>query len=228
MDEDRFEFLPDSTNAVEAYNRLSKTGKVPRPLSIALMSLYKKDMVAVLQHLAEREGMATTYEDRTPAARKKRAAKANAARKKRRCQEDEDAQGPPDRNSDFIHPPKKRKTTQKPSTKVCTHLTLSDEPPSTQSQPSEEPPSQSSERTQLHGAVSCQPCQCRTGCTAKKSCICRQLGQPCLPRCHPAIRGCCNAEDAVGPVVNLDDVEDVKSTTAWVIIGNGLNLAKAP
>ena len=61
--EDRFEFLPDSTNAVEAYNRLSKTGKVPYPLSVALMSLYKKDMVAVLQYLAVREGMLTTYED---------------------------------------------------------------------------------------------------------------------------------------------------------------------
>ena len=41
MDKDRFESLPESTNAVEAYNRLSKTGKVPLPLSIVLISLYK-------------------------------------------------------------------------------------------------------------------------------------------------------------------------------------------
>ena len=41
MDKDRFESLPGSTNAVEAYNRLSKTGKVPLPLSIVLISLYK-------------------------------------------------------------------------------------------------------------------------------------------------------------------------------------------
>ena len=114
MDKDRFESLPESTNAVEAYNRLSKTGKVPRPLSVVLISLYKKDMVAVLQHLAESQGMATTYDDRTPAARKKRAVKANAARRKRRCHVEEDALGPPDHNSDF-HPSKKRKTTKKVS-----------------------------------------------------------------------------------------------------------------
>ena len=53
------------------YNRLSKTGKVPRPLSIVLISLYKKDMVGILQYLAKSEGMATTYDDRTPTARKK-------------------------------------------------------------------------------------------------------------------------------------------------------------
>ena len=119
MEEDRFEFLPDSTNAVEAYNRLSKTGKVPRPLSVALMALYKKDMVAVLQYLVEREGMSTTYEDRAPAARKKRAAKANAARRKQQCRVDEDAQGPPDRNSDFVHPSKACTSLTK---KVCTYM----------------------------------------------------------------------------------------------------------
>ena len=33
-------------------------------------------------------------------------------------------------------------------------------------------------------------------------------------------------EDAneMGPVVDLDNVEEVKSTTTWVIIGNRLNL----
>jgi hypothetical protein len=118
MDEDHFDFLPDSTNAVEAYNRQEKSLAPVYCPHVA----YKKDMVAVLQYLAEEEGMAWTYEDRAPAARKKRAAKANAARKKRRYQEDEDAQGSLDRNSDFIHPPKKRKTTPEPLTKGCTHL----------------------------------------------------------------------------------------------------------
>ena len=46
---------------------------------ILLIFLYKKDMMAILQYLAEIEGMATSYDDRTPAARKKRAVKANAA-----------------------------------------------------------------------------------------------------------------------------------------------------
>lgn len=32
MDTSPFEFLPELTNAVEAYNRLSKTGKGPSPL----------------------------------------------------------------------------------------------------------------------------------------------------------------------------------------------------
>ena len=45
---------------------------------ILLIFLYK-DMVAILQYLAEIEGMATSYDDRTPAARKKQAVKANAA-----------------------------------------------------------------------------------------------------------------------------------------------------
>ena len=65
MDKDCFESLPESTNAVEAYNRLLKTGKVPRPLSVVLISQYKKNVVAILQYLAESQGMATTYDDRT-------------------------------------------------------------------------------------------------------------------------------------------------------------------
>ena len=57
MAPDRFSFLPDSTNAVEAHNWISKSGKAPEPLAVALMSLYKKDMVAVLEGLAEDAGI---------------------------------------------------------------------------------------------------------------------------------------------------------------------------
>ena len=57
------------------------------------MSLYKKDMVAVLESLAESISQ-------TPAARDKRNKKTNAARR-RKNSADNNAQGHPDRNSDF-------------------------------------------------------------------------------------------------------------------------------
>ena len=114
MDKDCFESLPEyllmQWKPIISCQRLEKF-LVP---SVVLISLYKKDMMAILQYLAESEGMATTFDDRTPAARKKHAVKANAARRKRRCHVEEDALGPPDRNSDF-HPPKKRKTTKEVS-----------------------------------------------------------------------------------------------------------------
>ena len=96
MEADRFSFLPDTTNAVEAYNRVSKSGKAPEPLAVALMSLYKKDMVAILEGLADNAGISTTYVDRTPAAREKRNKRSNDARKKRqkfRLQEAEKFKG---------------------------------------------------------------------------------------------------------------------------------------
>ena len=104
MAPDRFSFLPDTTNAVEAHNRISKSGKAPEPLAVALMSLYKKDMVAVLEGLAENAGISTSYVDRNPAAREKRSKRANIACRKRQANDVNDAQGPPDRNSDFKKP----------------------------------------------------------------------------------------------------------------------------
>ena len=112
MAPDRFSFLPDSTNAVEAHNWISKSGKAPEPLAVALMSLYKKDMVAVLEGLAEDAGISMSYVDRNPAAREKRNKRSNIARRKRQANDINDAQGPPDRNSDF----KKQKTRKR---KMC-------------------------------------------------------------------------------------------------------------
>ena len=76
----------------------------PEPLAVTLMSLYKKDMVAVLEGLADNAGISTTYVDRTPAAREKRNKRSNDARKKRQAKDKDDAQGPPNRNSDFKKP----------------------------------------------------------------------------------------------------------------------------
>ena len=119
---DQFSFLPDTTNAVEAYNRVSKSGKAPEPLAVTLMSLYKKDMVAVLEGLADNAGISTTYVDRTPAAREKRNKRSNDARKKRQTKDKDDAQGPPDRNSDFKKKPKNSKVS------YCNKLSLKPSP----------------------------------------------------------------------------------------------------
>ena len=124
MGQDRFTFLPDSTNAVESYNRTTKDGKGPEILQVFLMSLYKKDMVAVLEDLAESIGISTTYISQTPAARDKRNKKANAARRRKNAV-DNDAQGPPDRNSDFKRLSRKRKATDDssvPDKMVCIRI----------------------------------------------------------------------------------------------------------
>ena len=75
MDPALFESIPHDTNAVEAYHRFSK-GKAMEPLQVALMTVYKEDKLAALQYLASCKGISTTYNDKTPAGRKKRADKA--------------------------------------------------------------------------------------------------------------------------------------------------------
>ena len=111
----------------------------------------------------------------------------------------------------------RQKTAQ--STKFSTTPSPPAEHPTTHS-----PPSTPSPPAEL--VVSRKPCLCRSGCGAKKRCSCRQLGQPCLPWCHPAVESCCNeglASEA-DLAVDIDNVRDVKSITPWVIIGNGLDL----
>ena len=119
MGQDRFAFLPDSTNAVESYNRTTKDGKGPEILQVFLMSLYKKDMVAVLEGLAESIGISTTYISQTQQPETRETS--NAARRRKNAV-DNDAQGPPDRNSDFKRLSRKRKATDDSSLldkKVC-------------------------------------------------------------------------------------------------------------
>ena len=65
-----FASLPTSTNAVEAYNRISKSS-TPEPLNIAMLMTYKEDMLAALEHLACLIGISTSYEDRSLEAQKK-------------------------------------------------------------------------------------------------------------------------------------------------------------
>ena len=101
MDRSRFASLPSTTNAVEAYNRISKSSRGPEALQVALLTLYKKDMVVVLRALAEKGCIPTSYEDQTPAARAGRVKVVNAARRRRFESRDDDAREPPDRNSDY-------------------------------------------------------------------------------------------------------------------------------
>lgn len=65
MDKDRFETLPESTNVVEAYNRLSKTGTLS-PVHCPHLSVQGHGGNSSL--LCRKWGMATTYDDRTTAA----------------------------------------------------------------------------------------------------------------------------------------------------------------
>ena len=60
MNEETFKRLPGSTNAVESYNRCSKTEKSDI-LKVAMMYTYKVDMAAALENLAITQKIATSY-----------------------------------------------------------------------------------------------------------------------------------------------------------------------
>lgn len=100
-DNKAFQQLPETTNAVESHNRTSKRSTADI-LKVALMSTYKLDMAAALEHLARTHGIPTSYVDLTPGAREKRVHTANAARNRKRArQQMEEADGPPDKHKDF-------------------------------------------------------------------------------------------------------------------------------
>ena len=94
-----FDKIPNITNAVESHNRCSK-GSSPDILNVALMSTYKIDMAAALEHLAKSKGIATGYEDLSLASRATRTKVSNKARYRKRAASD-DAEGPPDKHQDF-------------------------------------------------------------------------------------------------------------------------------
>ena len=94
-----FDEIPSDTNAVESHNRISK-GTNPDILKVALMTTYKVDMVAALEHLAQSNNIPTSYEDLTPEARSRHATTANKARSRKRARID-DGDGPPDKRSHF-------------------------------------------------------------------------------------------------------------------------------
>lgn len=95
-----FASLPTSTNAVEAHDRISKSSTL-EPLDIAMLMTYKEDMFATLEHLACLKGISISYEDQFLEAQKKQVSKQNEARRKQRAKDDDDAEGPPDKQCDF-------------------------------------------------------------------------------------------------------------------------------
>ena len=87
MSEQQFQSLPNTTNAVESHNRLSKADQ-PEILKIAMLTTYKIDMSMTLEHMVNRKGMATNYGDSTK-------------RKRRKLEIDESDKGPPDKMKHF-------------------------------------------------------------------------------------------------------------------------------
>ena len=95
MSKETFKKLPNSTNAVESYNRCSKTPK-PDILKVAMLYTYKLDMAAALESLALSKKVSTSYVDMTSVARATRAKGQSKSRQKRLLQS-EDEGGPPDK-----------------------------------------------------------------------------------------------------------------------------------
>lgn len=100
MDPKLFKELPSSTNAVESYNRFSKS-MYRQPLKQAMMATYKEDMAKTLEIIAIRKGLSVTYENLSDSARIKRSNQQNLARQKRYNKENDDPDGPPDTKKKF-------------------------------------------------------------------------------------------------------------------------------
>ena len=101
MTDEQFNVLPNSTNAVESHNRLSKLSQ-PEILNAAMLTTYKVDMVAALEHMARMEGLPTSYGDSSDATRIKKNKTIQRSRSKRKLQNNnDDDDGPPDKNKHF-------------------------------------------------------------------------------------------------------------------------------
>lgn len=97
MTDEEFKTLPSSTNAVESHNRLSKISKL-EILNSAILTTYKIDMAATLEHMARLEGLSTSYDDRSDAARIKKSKAVQKSHSKRKSQlSNDDDDGPPDK-----------------------------------------------------------------------------------------------------------------------------------
>lgn len=94
-----FDRLPDTTNVVESHNRCSKES-LPDILKIAMMSTYKINMAAALEHQAKEWGISTSYVNLSQQSRAQRSKVANKARSCKRVASD-DAEGPPDKRQIF-------------------------------------------------------------------------------------------------------------------------------
>ena len=100
MTDEQFQNIPNSTNTVESHNRLSKLSK-PEILCTAMLTTYKVDMAAALEHMARLEGLPTSYEDTTDDACAKKNKAVQRSCSKRTLQLGDNDDGPPDKNKHF-------------------------------------------------------------------------------------------------------------------------------
>ena len=70
-------------------------------LKLAMMATYREDVAKCLEIMATIKGISTSYEDKTPTGRMKRSQQQNSARRKRLRSTTDDAEGPPDKHTDF-------------------------------------------------------------------------------------------------------------------------------
>ena len=97
MDKEIFLSVPDSTNAVESHNRFGKSN-YRVPIKIAMMTTYKEDMAKTLEIIASNRNVPTSYYKSAS----KSKSKSLKRRKTRNNDDSDDAEGPPDKKSNFI------------------------------------------------------------------------------------------------------------------------------
>ena len=101
MSSQKFKELPNSTNAVESYNRSDHC----QPLKVEMMATYREDMAKAFEIMARERGLRTTYEDeKQKVVTRVLTANFSAKRKRVRLQftDDVDSPPPPDKRSNFI------------------------------------------------------------------------------------------------------------------------------
>ena len=75
-----------------------------------------------------------------------------------------------------------------------------------------------------HTGWKLSPCHCTSGCTATKTCLCKQQQRMCLPECHPT-QACSNQLLEVHlPSISISDLGTTDVSTqesvVWVNIGS--------
>jgi len=97
MTDEEFKKLPSLTNAVESHNQLSKTSKL-EILNSAMLTTYKIYTAATLEHMTRLEGLSTSYDHRSDAARIKKNKAVQKSRSKQKSQlSNDDDDGPPNK-----------------------------------------------------------------------------------------------------------------------------------
>ena len=70
-------------------------------LCVALLTTYKTDMAAAIEHMARTEGLPTSYTERNDVQKKKNSSAVRKSRLKRMLEREGDDNGPPDKQAHF-------------------------------------------------------------------------------------------------------------------------------